>query len=67
MPPSFDLVHINGVPLCFTDGAALPGGSWVFSAAAEATDDSVADGHCHGSALGWVGTTGQIQRFNPCP
>jgi hypothetical protein len=61
----FDLGLVNGVPLCFTDGAALPDGSWVFSAAAEATDDSVADGSCHGSVVGWVGATGQIQMLQP--
>jgi hypothetical protein len=40
--------------LCFTDGAALPGGGFAFSAVAEATDDGVADGACTGSAIGIV-------------
>lgn len=61
----FDLGLVNGVPLCFTDGAALPDGSWVFTATAEATDDSVADGYCHGSSVGRVGATGQIQLLEP--
>ncbi|MEO8486558.1 MAG: hypothetical protein ABI585_09500 [Betaproteobacteria bacterium] len=51
---SFRLGAIRGTPLCFTDGAALPGGGFAFSAVAEATDDSVADGACKGSALGIV-------------
>lgn len=50
----FDLGDIDGVPLCFTDGAALPDGGWVFCAAAEATDDSYLDGLCRGSAVGVV-------------
>lgn len=57
----FDLGHLGGVPLSFTDGAAFPGGGWVFCAAAEDTDDSVADGHCQGSAVGWVGAAGDLR------
>jgi hypothetical protein len=49
-----DLGDIESVPLCFTDGAALPDGGWVFCAAAEATDDNYADGPCRGSAVGVV-------------
>lgn len=33
----FELGDIDGVPLSFTDGAALPDGRWLFSAAAEDT------------------------------
>jgi hypothetical protein len=46
------LPHCDGVPLTFTDGAALRDGRWLFTAVAEATDDAVADGACVGSAVG---------------
>jgi hypothetical protein len=61
----FDLGHLDGVPLGFTDAAALPGGGWVFCAAAEDTDDSVADGHCEGSALGWVSAAAELRLLQP--
>lgn len=57
----FDLGTIDGVPLSFTDGAALPGGRWLFSAAAENTADSYQDGACAGSAIGIVGVDGSIE------
>ena len=41
-----DLGAVDGVPLSLTDGAPLPGGEWLFSAVAEDTSDSVADGAC---------------------
>ncbi|MFN9472265.1 DUF6910 family protein [Acidovorax sp.] len=62
-----DLGTVNGVPLGFTEGAALPGGEggWIFSAVAENTDDSYADGDCVASAIGWVGADGVLQRIAP--
>ena len=51
---------IDGVELGFTDGCALPGGGWVFCAAAENTDNSYADGLCHGAAVGVVDAAGAI-------
>lgn len=57
----FALPAAAGVPLCFTDGAALPHGGWVFSAVAEATADSYADGACVASAVGRVDAQGQLQ------
>ena len=42
----------DGVAFAFTDGAALPDGSWVFSAVAEARDNSFDDGPCVASAIG---------------
>ena len=58
VPPTsiqrLDLGALDGVALGFTDAAALPGGGWVFSAAAEATTSSYADGRCVGSVLGVV-------------
>ena len=44
----YDLGEVDGVPLCFTDGSALPGGAWVFSAVAESVDDSYNDGSVRG-------------------
>ena len=51
----YALGEINGVPLAFTDGAALPDGCWVFSAVAEDSDDSYEDAPCAGAAVGCVG------------
>ena len=62
----FDLRMVDGVPLGFTDGAALPHGEgWLFSAVAENTDDSYADGECVASAIGWVGADGVLGRMSP--
>jgi hypothetical protein len=58
-----DLGVVDGVPLCFTDGAALPDGGWVFCAAAEDTADSYADARCAGSAVGIVSPTGELHRL----
>ncbi len=64
---SFELGALGGVPLCFTDGAALASGAWVFCAAAEDTDDSYADGHCAGSVVGLVDATGEVLWQAPLP
>ncbi len=55
-----DLGAVDGVPLGLTDGAALGGGSWVFSAVAEDTHSSYLDGACAGSAIGLVGPNGVV-------
>ncbi|MBT9595296.1 MAG: hypothetical protein IV094_04920 [Vitreoscilla sp.] len=57
----FELGAIDGVPLSFTDGAALAGGGWVFSAAAEDTSDTYNDGRCVGSMIGLVDARGTIR------
>jgi hypothetical protein len=57
----YELGSISGVPLAFTDGAPLPGGAWVFCAAAEDTTDSYLDGACAGSVVGLVGADGAIR------
>jgi hypothetical protein len=49
---TFDLGQIEGIPLCFTDAAALPDGTMVFTAVAE--DDNYKDGACAGAAVGIV-------------
>ena len=56
-----ELGEIEGIPLCFTDAAALPGGGMVFTAVAEDTDDSVSDGTCVGAALGMLGPEGRLR------
>jgi hypothetical protein len=58
-----ELGSIDGVPYGFTDGAALPGGGWVFSAVAEDTSDSYLDGACRASAIGRVGNDGKLKRL----
>ena len=55
------LGKVEGVPLTFTDAAALSDGRWVFTAVAESTDDSVADGACAGSAVGVMSAQGDVQ------
>ncbi len=64
----FELGAIDGVPLSFTDGAALPGADWLFSAAAEDTSDTYGDGVCAGSVIGLVdagGTIRTLERLSP--
>jgi len=51
----FDLGQIDGIPLCFTDAAALPDGTMVFTAVAEGGNDNYNDGACAGAAVGIVG------------
>jgi hypothetical protein len=59
----FELGVVDGVPLSFTDGTALPGGGWLFSAAAEDTSDTYSDGPCAGSAVGLVDAGGTIRKL----
>ncbi len=61
------LGDVAGVPLCFTDGAALPSGRWVFTAVAEATNDSVADGACVGSVVGVMSARGELLARHAMP
>jgi hypothetical protein len=60
---TYELGAIDGVPLCFTDGAALPDGRIVFSAVAEDTDNSYSDGPCAGAAVGVLGSDGHLQNL----
>jgi hypothetical protein len=59
----FSLGSINNVVLGFTDAAALPDGGFVFTAAAENTDDSYADGPCAGAAIGVIGADDTLHRI----
>lgn len=54
------LPTIDGIPLGFTDGIALPNGNILFNAVAENTDDSFNDGVCAGAALGIINTQGEL-------
>jgi hypothetical protein len=57
----YDLGMVDGIPLCFTDGAALPGGEWVFSAVAENVADNYNDGAFVGASIGIVDARGAIR------
>lgn len=57
----FELGAVDGVALSFTDGAALPDGGWLFSAAAEDSSDTYSDGRCTGSVIGLVDAGGTIR------
>jgi hypothetical protein len=52
---------LDGVPYGFTDGAALDAETFVFAAAAEATDDAVADGENGGSLIGLADARGRVR------
>ncbi len=63
-----DLGAVDGVGYGFTDVAALPdalGGGCLFTAVAEDSADSVADGGCVGSALGRLGAGGELLWLRP--
>ena len=57
----FSLGWVDDAPMCFTDGAALPHGGFVFTAVAEATDDSYADGGCLGAAIGIIDANDRLR------
>ncbi|HTV70352.1 MAG TPA: hypothetical protein VMF90_17630 [Rhizobiaceae bacterium] len=59
------LGEISGVPLCFTDAAALPSGDIVFSAIAEDTVDSYRDGALVGAAVGVLNANLQLMHIEP--
>lgn len=61
---ALELGTIDGVALGFTDGTALPDGGWVFSAVAEDSADSVADGACCGAVIGIVSPEGRLQAMH---
>ena len=56
----YALGSIGAVALAFTDAAALPSGGWVFTAVAEDSRDSYADGRCSGSVVGVVNARGEL-------
>jgi hypothetical protein len=54
------LGQIAGAPLGFSGADGLPGGSMLFSAAAEASPNTYDDGPCAGSALGVITSGGAL-------
>jgi hypothetical protein len=60
---TIDLGRVDGIPLCFTDAAALPNGDMVFTAVAEDTDDTYKDGPCAAAAIGIVDDEGRLRRL----
>ena len=60
-----EIGEVNGIPLSFTDCAALPDGRLVFTAVGEDTDDSYADGACAGAAVGVLALDGTLERIEP--
>lgn len=56
-----DLGSVNGVPLGFTDGAALPDGWLVFAAVAEDAANPYEDGPCVGAAIGLADPAGRVR------
>ena len=54
----WELGHVGGVRLTFTDASPLPDGRIVFTAAAEDTRDAYADGPVAGSAIGVLAPDG---------
>jgi hypothetical protein len=61
----FDLGTSHGVPLGFSDAAALPNGATIFSAIAEDTSDAYADGACAGAAIGIIDSNRALQLIRP--
>lgn len=59
----YDLGAIDGVPLSFTDATDLPTGELLFTAVAEATDNSYLDGACVGAAIGLIDNAGRLRRI----
>jgi hypothetical protein len=59
------LPRLADVAAGITDALALPGGGWLLSAVAEATDDAYRDGACAGSALAVLGETGELEAWWP--
>jgi hypothetical protein len=60
----YDLGTVQEIPLCFTDGVALPDGKVVFSAVAEDVSDNYGDGPWVAGAIGMIGTDGKVQVVN---
>lgn len=56
-----ELDKVDGVPLCFTDGAALADGRIVFTTVAENAEDTYADGPCSAAAVGMLDIDGRLQ------
>lgn len=60
-----ELGEVGGARLCFTDGASLLGDRVVFTAVAEAGEDTYADGACVGAAVGVLDAHGELAWLEP--
>ena len=60
-----DLGTIAGIPLGFTDGAALPDSTVVFAAVAEDSENTYQDGPCVGAAVGVLDRDGRVRFLQP--
>jgi hypothetical protein len=56
-----DLGTSEGIPFGLTDAIPWPGRGWIFSAVAEDTNDSYADGRCAAAAVGWATAAGEVR------
>ena len=56
-----DLGELHGLPLCFTDAAALADGQIMFTAIIEDTANNVDDGACTGAAIGILDSQGFVE------
>lgn len=59
----FELGTVKGVALGFTDGTALRGGGFAFTAVAEATDGAYEDAACAGSAIGIIARDDKLRNL----
>ncbi|HEX7479379.1 MAG TPA: hypothetical protein VF331_16370 [Polyangiales bacterium] len=59
------LGELEGVALSLTDLAAHPDGGLLFTAAAEASADTYADGRCTGSVVGALSERGELRAILP--
>lgn len=60
-----DLGTMAGIPLGFTDGAALPDGAVIFTAVAEDSQNTYEDGPCAGAAVGILDRDGRVRVLEP--
>src|SRR5262249_20065217 len=56
-----ELGDLDDVPLGFTDATLLSDGEFLFTAAAEDTDNAYDDGPCAGAVVGLVGLDGKVR------
>ncbi len=57
---TMQLGDINGVPLCFSDACAVSDDRWLFTAVAEDSDNTVADGEFLGAAIGMADASNKV-------
>ena len=61
----YDLGEVEGVRLCFSDATALADGRVVFTAVAEAGEDTYLDGACVGAGVGVLDAGGNVAHYEP--